>query len=282
MEAVRKKGKIYMVIAVVIALICAIRLCAVRIDVEQRNMTIEQAMDYESLISMAKNDGYDEATVMQMAKDAGINSFAVYDTTLNKLAQRGDVSLLTALAAQLYYPQLPADTSFDYYVVGKKKTEVDPYFDEVKEDLQVRLGNSRVRDFSDGTYRILGLKGAMPDLGDVNLGILSADANRISQQGFGVILRPTNYMNPDKADIDRFFKRVDKIHGVTGIMFVGKEVLGYTADTQIRADLLKYTADKLKERHLPFYMIEAANQLQYDQQEGMYSLADAVDRKSVV
>ena len=141
MEAVRKKGKIYMVIAVVIALICAIRLCAVRIDVEQRNMTIEQAMDYESLISMAKNDGYDEATVMQMAKDAGINSFAVYDTTLNKLAQRGDVSLLTALAAQLYYPQLPADTSFDYYVVGKKKTEVDPYFDEVKEDLQVRLGN---------------------------------------------------------------------------------------------------------------------------------------------
>lgn len=281
MEAVRKKGKIYMVIAVVIALICAIRLCAVRIDVEQRNMTIEQAMDYESLISMAKNDGYDEATVMQMAKDAGINSFAVYDTTLNKLAQRGDVSLLTALAAQLYYPQLPADTSFDYYVVGKKKTEVDPYFDEVKEDLQVRLGNSRVRDFSDGTYRILGLKGAMPDLGDVNLGILSADANRISQQGFGIILRPTNYMNPDKSDIDRFFKRVDKIHGVTGIMFVGKEVLGYTADTQIRADLLKYTADKLKERHLPFYMIEAANQLQYDQQEGMYSLADAVDYDTV-
>lgn len=281
MEAVRKKGKIYMVIAVVIALICAIRLCAVRIDVEQRNMTIEQAMDYESLISMAKNDGYDEATVMQMAKDAGINSFAVYDTTLNKLAQRGDVSLLTALAAQLYYPQLPADTSFDYYVVGKKKTEVDPYFDEVKEDLQVRLGNSRVRDFSDGTYRILGLKGAMPDLGDVNLGILSADANRISQHGFGVILRPTNYMNPDKADIDRFFKRVDKIHGVTGIMFVGKEVLGYTADTQIRADLLKYTSDKLKERHLPFYMIEAANQLQYDQQEGMYSLADAVDYDTV-
>lgn len=281
MEAVRKKGKIYMVIAVVIALICAIRLCAVRIDVEQRNMTIEQAMDYESLISMAKNDGYDEATVMQMAKDAGINSFAVYDTTLNKLAQRGDVSLLTALAAQLYYPQLPADTSFDYYVVGKKKTEVDPYFDEVKEDLQVRLGNSRVRDFSDGTYRILGLKGAMPDLGDVNLGILSADANRISQQGFGVILRPTNYMNPDKSDIDRFFKRVDKIHGVTGIMFVGKEVLGYTADTQIRADLLKYTADKLKERHLSFYMIEAANQLQYDQQEGMYSLADAVDYDTV-
>ena len=151
MEAVRKKGKIYMVIAVVIALICAIRLCAVRIDVEQRNMTIEQAMDYESLISMAKNDGYDEATVMQMAKDAGINSFAVYDTTLNKLAQRGDVSLLTALAAQLYYPQLPTDTSFDYYVVGKKKTDVDPYFDEVKEDLQVRLGNSRVHDFSDGT-----------------------------------------------------------------------------------------------------------------------------------
>ena len=121
----------------------------------------------------------------------------------------------------------------------------------------------------------------MPDLGDVILGILSADANRISQQGSGSSYGLQIIWIPINPDIDRFFKRVDKIHGVTGIMFVGKEVLGYTADTQIRADLLKYTADKLKERHLPFYMIEAANQLQYDQQEGMYSLADAVDYDTV-
>ena len=113
----------------------------------------------------------------------------------------------------------------------------------------------------------------MPALGEVNLGILSADANAIAAHGFHVILRPANYSNVTTAQLDAFFKRADTIQNVSGIMFVGKEVLGYSPVASERKDMLSYVADGMNERHLPFYMIEAANQLQYDNQVGMYDLA---------
>ena len=65
----------------------------------------------------------------------------------------------------------------------------------------------------------------MPGLGDVNLAFSVADARTITDHGFHVILRPTNYSNPTKEQVAHFFDRADKIQNVSGIMFVGKEVL---------------------------------------------------------
>lgn len=269
-----KRSMWLMIAAVCIGLICAIYLCVQRNTLERQSMTVEQAMDYDAIIGMARNDGYDLETALQMCRDAGITSFTIYDTTLNKLTQRGELSLVTKLGDQLYYPQLGiTDKRFDYYLVGKPKSQEDPYFDEVVADLKTRLGQDKVKDLSNSQYRIAGLYGVMPALGEVNLGILSADAKVISDHGFKVILRPTNYSNPTEEQVDAFFKRADKIDNVSGVMFVGKEVLGYSPVDAKRKTMLEYTADQMKARHLPFYMIEAANQLQYDQQDGMYDLA---------
>ena len=98
----------------------------------------------------------------------------------------------------------------------------------------------------------------------------------ITDHGFHVILRPTNYSNPTKEQVAHFFDRADKIQNVSGIMFVGKEVLGYTPVNAERKTMLDYTADNLNDRDIPFYMIESVNQLQYNQQDGMYDLAGLV------
>ena len=261
-----------MMLIVFIGLITAIGLCIQRNAVENQS-----TMDFDAVVLMARNDGYDLDTALQMARDAGVTSFTIYDTTLNKLTQRGELSLVTKLGADLYYPQFGiTDKSYDYYLIGKPQGEKDLYFDEVVSDLAVRLGNDKVKVMSNGAYRIAGIKGVMPGLGDVNLGIMSADAKIISDHGFYVILRPTNYSNPTKADVDHFFERADQIKDVTGIMFVGKEVLGYTPVAGERKDMLDYTADNLNRRDIPFYMIESVDQLQYNQQDGMYDLSGLV------
>ena len=229
MTNINKRSMRMMMLIVFIGLITAIGLCIQRNAVEKQSTTIEQAMDFDAVVLMARNDGYDLDTALQMARDAGVTSFTIYDTTLNKLTQRGELSLVTKLGADLYYPQFGiTDKSYDYYLIGKPQGEEDLYFDEVVSDLSTRLGSDKVKVMSNGAYRIAGLKGVMPGLGDVNLGIMSADAKIISDHGFYVILRPTNYSNPTKADVDHFFARADKIQDVSGIMFVGKEVLGYT------------------------------------------------------
>lgn len=278
MEKQNRYSNMLMIAAVLIGLFCSLYMCIQRYYVEERTMTIEQAMDYDAVVSMARNDGYDLDTALEKFRQAGITSFTIYDTTLNKLTQRGEISLITRLGFQLYYPQLQiSDLSYDYYVIGQPKDKPDLYFDEIAEDLKLRLGEKNVGLIDNSQYRILGLRGSMPSLGDVNLGILSADANAIASRGFHVILRPTNYSNVSQHDIDQFFQRAAGIHNVSGLMFVGKEVLGYAPDAAQRKTMLTAVAAHMKEQGLPFYMIEAANQLQYDRQDGMYELADLLD-----
>ena len=278
MKKQNRYSNVLMIAAVLIGLLCSVYLCVQRYYVEERTMTIEQAMDYDAVVAMARNDGYDLDTALEKFRQAGITSFTIYDTTLNKLTQRGDLSLITKLGFTLYYPQLAiGDLSYDYYVIGQPKDKKDPYFDEVAADLAARLGARNVGLIANSEYRILGLKGSMPTLGEMNLGILSADANAIAGRGFRVILRPTNYNDVTKEKIAHFFQRADQIRSASGVMFVGKEILGYTPDQERRRDLLAFTAEQMRERGLPFYMIEAANQLQYDRQDGMYDLAGLLD-----
>ena len=263
-----------MLLAVFIGLLSCVYLCVQRYYVENENMSIEQAMDYDAVVVLGRNEGYDLETTLEKCRQAGITSFTIYDTTLNKMTQRGECSLITRLGAELYYPQFHLDSyQYEYYLIGKPKDQKDLYFDELTEDLQLRLGKENAVVLDNPQYRILGLHGVMPALGEVNLGIMSADANRIASYGFNVILRPTNYHDVTAADLEHFFQRADKIRNVTGIMFVGKEVLGYSPDPAQRKDLLQLTADRMLARQMPFYMIESVNQLQYDNQDGMYDLA---------
>ena len=274
MEKKNKRSMLLMLLAVFIGLLSCVYLCVQRYYVENENMSIEQAMDYDAVVVLGRNEGDDLETILEKCRQAGITSFTIYDTTLNKMTQRGECSLITRLGAELYYPQFHLDSyQYEYYLIGKPKDQKDLYFDELTEDLQLRLGKENAVVLDNPQYRILGLHGVMPALGEVNLGIMSADANRIASYGFNVILRPTNYHDVTAADLEHFFQRADKIRNVTGIMFVGKEVLGYSPDPAQRKDLLQLTADRMLARQMPFYMIESVNQLQYDNQDGMYDLA---------
>lgn len=274
MEKKNKRSILLMILVVLVGLISCIYLCVQRYYVEHDNMSIEQAMDYDAVVVLGRNEGCDLETTLEKCRQAGITSFTIYDTTLNKMTQRGECSVITRLGAELYYPQFHLGSyQYEYYLVGKPKDQKDLYFDELTEDLQLRLGKENAVVIDNPQYRILGLHGIMPALGEVNLGIMSADANRIASYGFNVILRPTNYHDVTAADLEHFFQRADKIRNVTGIMFVGKEVLGYSPDPAQRKDMLQLTADRMLARQMPFYMIESVNQLQYDNQDGMYDLA---------
>lgn len=274
MKINNKRSKILMVVAVLIGFLCCIFLSMERYGVENKNMSIEQALDYDALLVMGQNEGYSRSEILEKSRKAGITSFTIYDTTLNKMTQRGECSLITRLGAQLYYPQFGlANEQYEYFLIGKPKNQKDLYFDELVEDLQTRLGKENAVVIENSQYRIAGLHGTMLSLGEINLGIMSADANAIAESGFHVILRPTNYGDVTESKVESFFNRADKIKNVSGMMFVGKEVLGYSPDAANRKDMLQLTADRMLSRQIPFYMIEAQNQLQYDRQDGMYDLA---------
>lgn len=87
----------------------------------------------------------------------------------------------------------------------------------------------------------------------------------VSGAGFYVVPRPTNYVKVRPDDVEALFNRLDGFN-VSGIMFVGEEVLGYP-------DLVPLTAHRMQERGLTLYMIEHPLQLQFLRQDGLLPLA---------
>ena len=85
MEKKNKRSILLMLLAVFIGLLSCVYLCVQRYYVENENMSIEQAMDYDAVVVLGRNEGYDLETTLEKCRQAGITSFTIYDTTLNKM-----------------------------------------------------------------------------------------------------------------------------------------------------------------------------------------------------
>mgnify|MGYP002621990075 CR=1 FL=1 len=80
-----------LLLAIAIGLIASLVIAGQRHAVEINNSQIDMAMDFDSLLNLAEREGLDFPEVLQLAKDAGITSLAIYDTTFEKLTRQGKV-----------------------------------------------------------------------------------------------------------------------------------------------------------------------------------------------
>lgn len=74
---------------IVIGLVCALWLNYSRYEIEEKNNTVEMAMEYEGLQQLADWEGLPLDSVLKDFKDAGVTSLIVFDTTLKNLTTKG-------------------------------------------------------------------------------------------------------------------------------------------------------------------------------------------------
>ena len=67
-----------------------------RIQVEKANKTVETVMEYNSLLRIAQEEGVPKEEVFKQFRDRGVTTLTVFDTSLDKLAQKGAVNVLPA------------------------------------------------------------------------------------------------------------------------------------------------------------------------------------------
>ena len=285
------KGKhsynLFLVGIVILGLLCSLWLNLARHAIEEENNTVEMAMEYENLRKLAALEGLSEEEVLLRFKGAGINSLMIFDTTLERLARKGEIRLATgeelrkasALGADRgIFASVPEEliTENAAYVAVGSLPEI---LNDVKEDLCLRYGEARVMEISAAprVIRVLGSTALIPeDKFDEPLGLLQAplglpaqDMAKVAALGFNVIVRPQNYINVTETKIDSIFKRIAK-SGVTVKEFMpcGKETVGYP-------DKVDYLGKKLQENKMTLIMLEHYTQLQFAKIEGLVPLAEA-------
>ncbi len=251
-------------------LLAALMINFQRHEAECRNMQVDLAIDYEDLVELAQREGLPVNQVLKEAREAGITSLAVYETTFKKLNVSGKATAVSGgdiLAA--YHNGTLTDPSWrelvasgmilgdEVYVTGHDAQT----YAEVKEDLIRRLGEDRVHSLTAGSEEVLAVKAHYESFLKMDIGMPTDEMQLVNQAGFFVLARPTNYRACTPDDVHAVFRRLEGIR-VSEVVFSGAEILGSPKSLQA-------TIDSLKDRDLNVGFIEGVTQLQFYRQEGM-------------
>ena len=264
----------WLILVIIIGLAAALAISFQRHAVEQANRQVDMAIDYEGLQELAEREGLPEAEVLKQAKDAGITSLAVYETTFKKLNANGKAVAIAGSQILANYHsgaltdpvwrQLVADGKIQgdvIYIVGH---DVQTW-KELKEDLPRRLGEDRVQLYTVGSEEVMAVKAHYESFLKMNIGMPTDEMKAVNDAGFYVMARPSDYEECSKEDVQAVFKRLDGVK-VSEVVFSGSQSLGAPKSLQT-------TIDEMKDRQLTLGLIEATTQLQFYKQDGMEEIA---------
>lgn len=273
-----KKQNIFLYVLIIAGLACALLINFQRHKVEQANNQVEMLMEYEDLLKLAANTGHSSRETLADFKAKGITSLAVYETTLEKLVAKGTVSVLSN-GEVANWQRLDLDARLPWaknltkeqlsetgvYVIGEQGV----HWQELVADVQQRFAKSKI--IADGQKPVLFIAGDYKSIIEQHLGFSTQEMQAVVQAGFYLTVRPTNYQNVNKENINHVFARLDAAKvPVTSMLFSGKQSLGAEAE-------LELTAQKLKERHITLAMTEHIVQLQFAPMAGIEKLAKMLD-----
>lgn len=273
-ETNRKKRKhsLVLISIIIIGLLAGLFLVQQRHQVEEAQNQIENIVDYDAVLRASSFEKRSTADALKALKDAGVTGMAIYDRTLTKARDAGEILVYhgeDAAIMQFYGPQ--PQPGYTYIVAAPGK---EGYFKEIHEDLVQRLGKDKVGVMYSNRGPVLALSQPYEALMDMNLSISRLQAEEVSRQGFDVIVRPTNFKQVTRENVDLVFSRLDGIPNVTGMVFVGKEALGYP-------NFIGLTNEYLHNLRIPVVGIESVNQLQYENQVGFNNDLAVADEYSV-
>ena len=278
-----------LVAVILVGLVCALWVNWNRHAIEQRNNSVEMAMEYKDLRKLAALEGVSEEVVLKKFQEAGINSLMVFDTSLERLGKIGAIKLVTGKELR-QAKVLGNDTGVFSNVKDIKENAVyiaegndATAFEEAWEDLRVRYGAERARMISNnppiiealGSTDLLPINAVREPVGIMQapLGLSSSEMRKVASLGFNVIVRPQNFVNVTEEKIDSIFNRIAKSGvEVNAYMPAGPEVVGYP-------NKIDYMSKKLADRKL--IMQEHYTQLQFAKVDGLVPLAEALNYKAV-
>ena len=267
----------WLLLFIAIGLAAALAISFQRHAAEQVNRQVDMAIDYEGLIELAEREGKPVDEVLQQAKEAGITSLAVYDTTFKKLNANGKATAIagsqlladyhSGRLADPLWQKLAAEGKIigtEVYIVGHHAQT----WKELKEDLPRRLGADRVRLFTVGSEEVMAVKAHYESFVKMDIGMPTDEMQAVNDAGFYVLARPSNFTACTPEDVKAVFGRMDGFR-ISEVVFSGSQVLGATK-------ALQTTIDEMKERGLTLGLIEATTQLQFYHQDGMNEVAKGV------
>ena len=195
--------------------------------VESRYRAVEIVLDGLDWEALAVREGRDPAELLAEAARRGATSIALYERTLRRLADRGEIVYVPGeelLAAALASPSRSGLVVEGgpgrgmVYVAGAPAR-----LDELAETFSGLLGAARVQRLPD----VLAVRGQLRDLEEMGLGFTAEDVEAYRRLGLQPVLRLRNIPGLSAEGLSSVGSRLVRLGAGSPIVFEAVEVLGY-------------------------------------------------------
>lgn len=264
-----KYRKVIFALLIIAAFIASLAVLTVRIKNEKANSTVDICLDYDSLISLCRDEALDEDNTLRLIKDAGITSLAFSEVNIDRLQDEGKLRWMTGSQLQGFYSlsgtaenrQISGISPSCIYIINASP-EVK---ETLKKNFEILMGKDILREISipvadqaseKGTKSLeaLELKGNIRELPFIGIGFEEDKMKKVHSMGFNLVLRPENRNKMDAEAIKNYLTTLGKTPGVKCFVYGGtNEVLGYPLN-------LDGNVDAIKETGVSFGDIEAPNE----------------------
>jgi len=189
--------------------------------VESRDRTVEIVLDGPDWEALAVREGRDPTEILAEAARRGATSIALYERTLRRLADRGDIVYRPGEELIAEPSRLPVEGGPQrgtVYVAGTPAR-----LDELAETFSGLLGAARVQRLPD----VLAVRGQLRDLEEMGLGFRSEDVEAYRRFGLQPVLRLRNIPGLTAEGLSSIGSRLVRLGSGYPIVFEAVEVLGY-------------------------------------------------------
>lgn len=220
--------------------------------IESRYRAVEIVLDGPDWEALALREGRDPAEVLAEARRRGATSIALYERTLRRLADRGEIAYLSG--EELLAEDLLANSSSPaprlhveggprrgtIYILGPAAR-----LDEMADTFTGLLGSGRVAR----TGGLLAVRGLQRDLEELGLGFALEDVEASRRIGLQPVLRLRNAPGLTVEGLSSIGTRLAKLGPGVPVVFEAVEVLGFER-------LLPQTAEMLRAAGMRYGRIE--------------------------
>ncbi|WP_308636668.1 DUF5693 family protein [Paenibacillus silvisoli] len=230
-----RKANVVLCVLVILGLIAALPIGAVRWKMEKTSDNVQMVFDYRDLVQIAAYKSHPKQFVkdqLPKMKDAGITAMAVFESSLQELSWAGRLSLYNSTTAyELQGKPHTVDENYTYVLFADEADEnaIRP----VLEDTFKQWGIVTSRWSFEGHGGLI----LETPLEDAILKPMVPDPialNELHAAGFTIVPRLSDRVPFDAASVDAMLRSFQEM-GVSRILFEGDAVKGFADNAELKS-----------------------------------------------
>lgn len=241
-------------ILVIIGMVASLPIAYNRIETESTSKHVEFVLNYRDLITVASYQPHPQDYIreqLQLMKNAGIGSVALYQSNLSELQSSGRLHVYSSADVANFQNQvIPLNDNFTYVQFTSKENEqtLRPVLERVFGSLSIPV--------SSWSYQ--GLPGVVIQTSTDDAGLKPLDPDPIAMKmmhdmGFQIVPRLNDALPYNQQMMSALMDQFST-YGVKTILFDGASVTGFNDDIEKKS--ITAFADLLKKHHIAIAAIE--------------------------